>query len=219
MSDASFKDIYALADLLALDERIDREVCGISLEEPYQTHFAAQGAHDPTPTPYFVLDELFGFFEFDENSHLLDVGCGTGRVLAHFLRKGYPGKATGVELDPQLAYVASSWAERHQNLAVIQGNALELDLAPYTAFNLFNPFDPNVLQQFIEAVEAQVPRDCTVVHMSDNGDTWRYIGRDGWTQLATGAVTSYRNARGYHVKVYDTPQHYSVWRHEANLSL
>jgi hypothetical protein len=77
-------------------------------------------------------------------------------VLAHFLREGLPGRATGVELDPWLAQFAQAWTEGHPQLEVISGSALDLDLSPYTDFYLFNPFDQGVLQQFIEQVEAQV---------------------------------------------------------------
>lgn len=202
------------ADLLAHDAAIDRAVCGVSLEGPEETRLSAQGAHDPTPSFYFVLEELFGHFSLGPDSHLLDVGCGTGRVLAHFVRSGCPGRATGVELDPELAATARAWAIRFDNLAVAEGSVLDLDLSPFTDFFLFNPFDAPILRQFIERLEEQVAHPCTVVHMSDNGDTWWYLGRPGWTQAAEGRISAYRNARGYQVKVYDYPQHYSVWHFE-----
>ena len=204
--------IRSEADLLAHDDAIDRAVCGMSLAGPEKTRLAAEGAHDPTPTPYFVLQQLFEHFSFDDRSHLLDVGCNTGRVLAHFLREGYPGRATGVELDPQLAQVAQSWVAGHPNLRVLQDNVLGLDLSEYTDFYLFNPFDASVLVQFIEAVEAQVEHPATVVHMSDNGDTWWYLGHPGWSEMDSGKIQHYRNARGFPVTIYEDPQHFTVWR-------
>ena len=206
--------IANLTDLLAYEAELDQETCGISLADDDETRLAAQGAHDPTPTPYFVLEELLAHVPFDENTHLLDVGCGTGRVLAYFLRAGFAGNATGIELDPQLAAFASSWAKGHSRIRVLCGSVLDADLSPYNAFYLFNPFDQGILQQFIEALELQVTKPCTVVHMSDNGDTWRYVGRAGWTELASGSFSTYRNQRGYQIRVYDHPQHYTVWRFE-----
>lgn len=201
-------------DLLAYEAEIDRAVCGVSLAAPEETRYANRGAHDSTPTFYFVLEKLFGQFSFNSRSHLLDVGCGTGRVLAHFLRAGCPGTATGIELDPELAAAASSWAAYHENLAVIEGSVLDLDLSPFTDFYLFNPFDQGILQQFIEQLELQVDHPCTVVHMSDNGDTWRYTGRPGWTQVGEGRISGFTNARGRLVEVYDCPQHWSSWRYD-----
>lgn len=211
--------ITTLTDLLAYEAQVDRSVCGFAFDSDPETRLAAEGAHDPTPTYYFVLEELFKHYSFSDDSHLLDVGCGAGRVLAHFLLEGYPGTVTGIELDPHLASVAREWTRGHRNVRVLQGNVLDLDLGQFTDFYLFNPFDQGVLQRFILAVEYQVTRPCTVIHMSDNGDSWRYTGRPGWTELASGSFLTYRNARGYQVKVYDNPQHYTVWRYDGSEAL
>lgn len=216
MANRAARPISTYSDLLAHEEQVDRAICGVSLEEPYETRFAEQGAHDPTPTPFFILEDLFEHYTFGAGSHLLDVGCGTGRVLAFFLHKGCAGRATGIELDPNLAAYARAWAARHTNLTVLQGSVLDLDLSPYTDFYLFNPFDQGILQRFIEQVEAEVAHPCTLIHMSDNGDTWRYVGRPGWTELASGAFSTFRNERGYGIKVYDHPQHYTVWHYDGS---
>lgn len=207
--------VGSYADLIAHDEELDRSICGVSLAEERETRFAAEGAHDPSPSFYFVLEELFAHYHFDEHTHLLDVGCGTGRVLAYYLHAGFPGRATGIELDPELAARAASWVAHHANLHVLCGSVLEANLSPYTHFFLYNPFSPTVLQGFIELLEQQASSPCTVIHASDNGDTWNYLGRDGWTQVASGTYQYYRNERGYRVKAYDDPQHYSVWHYEA----
>lgn len=203
-------------DLLAYEQSLDLAYCGVDLSKQKETRFKDMGAHDPTPTHYFVLEQLFGHFSFDARTRLLDVGCGAGRALAYFLHAGFPGRATGIELDPQLAQIAREWSAQHANLRVLQGNVLEHDLREYTDFYLFNPFDAGQLRQFIANVEAQVPHACTVVHMSDNGDTWWYVGRDGWTEVASGEIQCFKNARGVSVKAYENPQHYTVWRYEPN---
>lgn len=204
------------ADLNAYESTIDLALCGVDLAYEHETRYAQQGAHDPTPTHYFILEELFKHCPLDKNTHLLDVGCSTGRVLAYYLRAGHPGQATGVELDPELAAIAQAWTARYPNLHVLQGNALDLDLSAYTIFYLFNPFSPGMLQRFIESIELQVSGTCTVIHTSDNGDTWHYVGRPGWTEVASGAIEHFRNARGYRVKVFDHPQHYTVWRYDGS---
>ena len=200
-----------LDDLLAWEAAVDRSVCGFSLADERETRFAQQGAHDAAPTYYFVLAQLLGHCTFDEHAHLLDVGCSTGRVLAHFVHEGLPGKATGVELDGELAATAQAWTARYPQLEVINRNVLDLDLSIYTHFYLFNPFSPGVLQSFIETLEVQVTRPCTVIHMSDNGDTWHYVGRAGWTELASGRIQHFRNDRGRKVEAYEDPQHYTIW--------
>ena len=209
------RQIKSMADLVAWESAFDMAICGVDLSREEATRFKDRGAHDPTPTHYFVLERMFRYFDLNDRSHVLDVGCGAGRALAHFVHAGFPGQATGIELDPLLAERARMWTARYPKLRVLQGDVLDIDLAPYSDFYLFNPFDAGVLQQFIALVEAQVHRPCTVVHMSDNGDTWWYVGRDGWSEVASGEIQHYRNARGYSVKVYDHPQHFTVWRYEG----
>lgn len=205
-------------ELLASDERRDCEVCGIPLVDPGKTKLQGTGAHDPTPTPYFVLEELFSYFDFSPESHLLDVGCGLGRVLAYFVGAGFEGRATGVELDPMLASQAQEWACKFANLIVLNQDALSLNLGEYTHFYLFNPFDTNVLLGFIADVENEVQGPITLVHMSDNGETRYYEGRPGWSQIATGYFDVFENERGYKIRVYEHAQHYSVWRFDPALA-
>lgn len=205
------------AQLFAHDEQLDVAVCGFGLVDPGETKLAHTGAHDPTPTPYFILEELFQHFSFDHTSHLLDVGCGTGRVLAHFKRSGFLGKATGVELDPDLAKTAASWVKKHDCLDVVNGNVLDLDLGKYSHFYLFNPFSTAVLIKFLSALEAQARRPVQLIHMSDNGETYFYVGRTGWSQVAQGNFQTYRNGRGRNIGVYECPQHYTVWRFEPTV--
>jgi hypothetical protein len=50
--------------------------------------------------------------------------------------------------------------------------------------------------------------------MSDNGDTWHYVGRSGWTELASGSIQYGHNTRGYPFTVYDCQQHYTIWCYE-----
>jgi SAM-dependent methyltransferase len=205
--------VRTLADLLARDEDIDRAVCGVSLATFAPTQAADSGAHDAAPTPYCVLEELFSQLSFDAGSHLLDVGCSTGRVLAFFVRAGLLGRASGVELDAQLAEAARAWTARHPQLQVHCGSVLDLDLSVYTHFYLFNPFDADTLDRFIAAVERQARRPCVVIHMSDNGDTWHYEGRPGWRELASGRIQHYSPQPGARIKLFDYPQHYTIWHY------
>ena len=72
------------------DLRRDVAVAGRSLERAERTRHAAAGAHDPTATPYFVLEDLLDGLGLNADSHLLDVGCGAGRVLAFFVGAALP---------------------------------------------------------------------------------------------------------------------------------
>ncbi len=199
-------------ELFQADIARDIALAGRPLAAPHATRFAKEGAHDPTPTPYFVLDELLAPLHLDEGDHLLDVGCGCGRVLAYAAQCFPAARATGVELDPKLARIARAWAESHPNLAVRQASVLDLDLAPYTHIYLFNPFDTAVLTRFLDKLAREARRPVTLVHMSDNGETYSYLGRAGFSLMLEGSIQSCRTAEGEVVEVFGCPQHWSRWR-------
>ena len=185
------------------DEQLDLAVAGRSLAGGGRTRHAAEGAHDPTPTPCSVLDELLGPLDLSGDSHLLDVGCGEGRVLAYFVGAGLPGRVTGVELDRGLAERAAAWSARYDNVRVVAGSALELPLGEFTHVYLFNPFDTPVLEAFLDRLEREARGPVTLVHMSDNGEWPAYLGRAGWELLREGFL-ELPGEKG------DCPQHFSV---------
>ena len=189
------------------DLQRDLAVAGRSLERAEKTRHAAAGAHDPTATPYFVLEDLLGGLGLSADSHLLDVGCGAGRVLAYFVGAGLPGRVTGVELDPALAAEAAAWSAHYPNVTVVTGSALDLPLSGYTHVYLFNPFDTPVLAAFLDRLEREAVGPVTLVHMSDNGEWPAYAGRTRWTVLREGAF-ELLGEEG------DCPQHFTVRQFE-----
>ena len=191
------------------DLRRDVAVAGRSLERAERTRHAAAGAHDPTATPYFVLEDLLDGLGLNADSHLLDVGCGAGRVLAFFVGAALPGRVTGVELDPALAEEAAAWSERYPNVRVVEGSALDLPLAGYTHVYLFNPFDTPVLTAFLDRLEREAAGPVTLVHMSDNGEWPAYVGRSRWALLREGTF-ELPGGEG------DCPQHFTIRRLEPS---
>lgn len=198
-----------LGDIVGSQPDVQRDlaVCGCSLVPGEKNSHAAEGAHDPTPTPYFVLEDLLGGLGLTEADHLLDVGCGTGRVLAYAVWAGLPGQVTGVELDARLVARAAAWSAHYDNIHVVCGSVLGLPLEPYSCFYLFNPFDTPVLRAFLDKLECEVVRPVTLVHMSDNGEWPAYLGRSGWALLREGAFDL--PAEG---ERDECPQHFSVRR-------
>ena len=181
----------------------DLAIAGRPLARAEKTRHAAEGAHDPTATPYSVLEDLLGGLDFDEGSHLLDVGCGAGRVLASFVGSGLPGRITGVELDADLAAEAAAWSARYERVNVISGSALDVPLVGYTHIYLFNPFDTPVLAAFLDKLEREAAGPVALVHMSDNGEWTAYAGRTRWVTLREGFL-KLPGEEG------DCPQHFTI---------
>ncbi len=190
-----------------IDWCLDMKACGRPLTKIIPSRFKAQGANRHEPTPYFILDELFQSFEMSENTRLLDVGCGLGRVLAHFVASRCPGTITGVELDPDLAERCQKWSRRYSNVEVVPGSVLDMDLSVFTDIYLFNPFDGATFRRFIEKAEAEVSHPLTLCYLSDHASTEiasLLSERPGW-ELKKREWTWKTCLRGL--------QRYSVWRY------
>lgn len=71
---------------------------------------------------------------------LVDVGCGRGRVLDHWLRHFPEHRIVGIELDPVVAAETAHRLRRHAHCTVLSGDALELLPTDGTLFYLYNPF-------------------------------------------------------------------------------
>lgn len=92
-------------------------------------------------TPVDLLDQLFAFAEVSTDDHVVDLGCGDGRVVAHAAAL-LGCDATGVELDGRLANLARDRVE-NENLSdkvtIIEADARSVDLSDATIAFLFIP--------------------------------------------------------------------------------
>lgn len=118
------------ADQSRADRALDVAVAGEPLAALGDPTVLGGGAHEPTPTPYWILDDLLGGLSFERTDRLLDVGCGAGRVLAYAVATQLPCRVTGVELDGRLAARAASWTRGRDGLEVIADSALDIPLGP-----------------------------------------------------------------------------------------
>lgn len=203
--------IHDALELFQLDDKRDLEYCGRTLSAPLKSSYLSVGAHAPTHTCYFVLDILFSYFEFTPNSKLLDVGCGTGRVLAYFSQMKYPGIAVGIEIDPLIAERSRNWSNSYSNLNVLTGNVLDIDLGLYTHFYLFNPFEDAVLAEFVQKLEGQTRGNITLCYMSDDPSIGYVDVNNGWSIIASGFIQDYQG-----IQVYGSPQHYSILQYRSS---
>ena len=188
-----------------------------SAHEPARgAHEPARGAHEPTPTPYFILSDLLGRLGLDAGAHVLDVGCGAGRVFAYAAATGSPSRVTGVEVDAALADRAAAWTRGNDRFRVLNASALDIPLSGYTHFYLFNPFDSDVLVRFLDGIEGQVRRRVVLIHMSDNGEWLAYLGRPGWRRAGEGEYHMHPSPGGGEFPVFGCPQHYSIWEYDPS---
>jgi SAM-dependent methyltransferase len=77
-------------------------------------------------TPLFDLDRRFVERHCPRPGRLLDLGCGTGRLLLPFARRGY--QVVGVDLSPEMLAVARARAaEANLAVALVRANLAQLD--------------------------------------------------------------------------------------------
>jgi len=85
-------------------------------------------------TPLLDLDLQFAQRHFPTPGRLIDLGCGTGRLLLTFAARGYA--CLGVDLSaPMLAVVNEKAAHAGLAVAVLKANLVELDEVPAATFD------------------------------------------------------------------------------------
>lgn len=105
------------------------------------------------PTPYCVLERLADSGFLDEKSHLLDYGCGKGRV-GLYLHHVLGCKADGVDYDPRMI----AWAEENLRTNGKQGvnfhccSAEDFTVTEQDSFYFFNPFSVEILRAALDNI-------------------------------------------------------------------
>ena len=105
------------------------------------------------PTPYSVLERIADSGFLDENSVVVDYGCGKGRV-GFFLNRQLGCKAIGIEYDERI------FARAMENLRNYRGEGISLlntraeDYKPREAdsFYFFNPFSVEILRAVLQNI-------------------------------------------------------------------
>jgi SAM-dependent methyltransferase len=92
---------------------------------------------------------------------VLDVGCGTGRLLDALARRRPDATLTGVDLHPRMVDIARERLRGTDRATVVQGDALDLDGSydAVAAFNLLPHFDDDELRSFFETAASLLPPD------------------------------------------------------------
>jgi SAM-dependent methyltransferase len=139
--------------------RIDRRYGG-SCGGAFVSRFADAGAYGTSSLDYWQLHRIFSAengLEIRAGEKLVDVGCGKGRVLNHWLSLGRSNRIVGIELDPEVAAFARDRLAGHENVEVITGDAVALLPDDASILFFFNPFDATVMRRFRDRVADLYP--------------------------------------------------------------
>ena len=98
---------------------------------------------DYEPTHYFELQKIFTQLPFSKDSHLIDYGCGKGRVLLMAALYGCP-RVTGIDLNSDLCRIAESNIARlrthkgiNTDIQVMEQDAIQYKIDPSYSAHIF----------------------------------------------------------------------------------
>jgi hypothetical protein len=111
-----------------------------------------KGAYRTQSTSYYKLKKLFEQVDIKEDDVLVDVGCGQGRVINFWLDCKLKNRIIGIELDEDIALKTRERLLRYKNVFIVGGDASEHCPADGTLFYLYNPFNGDVLVNFLNKV-------------------------------------------------------------------
>lgn len=112
------------------------------------------------PTPYVALDALLANYKFNPKDHLLDVGCGRGRVGIYLYHKTKI-RVTGIEInettldeaDSNLAAYEFKHSLKHTPIQWVYSSAEQYEIEPsQNVFYFFNPFSVQIFKKAINNI-------------------------------------------------------------------
>lgn len=116
--------------------------------------------HPYEPTLYEALEELFENYKLDENDHIVDFGCGMGRLI-FYINYYFGSYATGIEINKKYyeAALTNKINYTKKNKKSLDKIDFKCDLAQqYEISNLdnkfyfFNPFSIQIFSKVIDNI-------------------------------------------------------------------
>ena len=117
------------------------------------------------PTSYSVLENLFQKYPFEENDHIIDFGCGKGRVL--IMASYYSCKyITGYEVNNDRYHVLLKNIENFRNkynnnyiFTILNENVEKIEIKDNTnKYFFFNPFHLKIYIKVLNQILASLQR-------------------------------------------------------------
>ena len=143
------------------DELMNINTSGHKSEVNHSIHY-----HPYEPTPYSALVELFKHYEVRESDHIVDFGCGKGR-LNFFINFHYQVPVVGIEMNPTFYKEAMKNRENYlkktktsKEMIQFQGCLAEqYDIqATDNRFYFFNPFSVQIFMKVLKNILLSLER-------------------------------------------------------------
>ncbi len=127
---------------LLIDLRFGRPLGGTFFSMRNRTNSYSPFA---TNSDYVALTRIFED-QVMPSDVLVDIGCGHGRVINHWLRHYSRNQIIGIECFHDIAARTRERLKSYDNVKIITGNALEALPENGSLFYFYNPFGPESVQ-------------------------------------------------------------------------
>jgi len=143
---------------------------GKSLDFKIENKFSSQGSANYQATGLWVLKYVFRHFKIYKDDIIVDVGCGTGRVLKWLRVNGNKNKMYGIEINEELANFAREKLKKDQSIKIISGNVLDNLPKDATLFYIFNPFNVDMVKQLISKLDQiYIDKSIRIIYYNPQG--------------------------------------------------
>ena len=124
-----------------------------------------------------TLERVKYFSQFISGTDVLDVGCGIGQDIQHFINLGY--KTFGIDVSPQMVGYAQ---KRNLDAKIIEGNFLTLDLNrqfnAISAHSFIHLFPKDIAIQIIKKIKNSLTSGGVAFFVVGEADR----PKEGWEQ-------------------------------------
>lgn len=150
--------------------------------------------HRYEPTPYHALEELFREYKLDSKDHVVDFGCGKGR-LNFFIHYVFQSSVVGIEMNE--VFCEEAIENRKNYLTKVKNKkgsiqfhcclAEEYEIQPLdNRFYFFNPFSIQIFMRVINNILFSVesaPRDIEIILYYSSDEYLYYLDDHPMFQL------------------------------------
>ncbi len=190
-----------------IDAVKDKKTCGQKLGVFVPTPYAeSHGATGSQSAPYLGLAKVLKGLYLSKSDSFVDIGCGKGRVIAYLLSRGFECKITGIEINPDVAAVARSWAPKYPNVEIVEGDAFGLDYNDYNVLFMYRPMETDTFKLFIDLLEMTLIHSIKLYYYVDGQSGYHLNDRPGWTLEKRHNIFFVKG-----LFIHREPQRYSVW--------
>lgn len=188
----------------------DIKSCGVHLGK-YVKSVDRNVSTGSESTKYIALKEMFKSIDINDDTRFIDVGCGKGRVVnfVHCLNKNC--QATGIEFNSDVANYAKGWADRKENVNIINGDAFNINCDDFDVFYFNRPFMEETFKHFAEKMVNEIKHPVTVICYADTYMSKYLKDKPNWNRVKQGIL--YKKGILFYTFY---PQIYSILKFKPN---